>query len=229
MVSDLIGAAPTINLGSIGTVNFDPETAKGVNSWGVRVLGNKLHQFGHEPTVTYELSDDDINALCLSIQNDLLVKLKDDTVEKSPEVKKVVDEGTATAALGVLGGIKPQATSSSVAGQPVSQTGPLFIPVRFGVTNMASQLGQNKCKRPSDSQYFHWQEKLGGTNHRRIVILVIVQQRVYNQMSISHLVNLVVQYFCTLFSCLIKAHLSVSLKPYAVKVYLKKLLEAQAI
>lgn len=106
-----------------------------MNSWGVRVLGNKLHQFGHQQTVTYELSDADIDDLCLSIKNNLVAKLKDDSVQIDPAPKVVAPMG-----LGTLPGSNPQATSSPTG--TVSQPGPRFIPLGFNVTNTASKLGQ---------------------------------------------------------------------------------------
>ncbi|KAF3387651.1 hypothetical protein F1880_001358 [Penicillium rolfsii] len=108
-VSDLIGATPAINISSIGTVAFDAETAKRVNSWGVRVLGHKLHQFGHQQTVNYELSDADIEEICQSITNNLLAKLKDDSVQIDPAPKLV-----APMVVGAVQGSKanPQPTSS---------------------------------------------------------------------------------------------------------------------
>lgn len=89
-------------------------------------MGNKLHQFGHEPSKEYELSDDDIE----SIKNDLIAQLKGYTVEKGQETKNPTNPGISGLTVNVI----PEAESSK---KPVSQNGPILIFLGFSVTNMA--------------------------------------------------------------------------------------------
>jgi hypothetical protein len=57
LVGNLISIIPSVQTPAGGlTINFDETTTKNVQSWGVRLFGHKLHQFGKDAAAELELA-----------------------------------------------------------------------------------------------------------------------------------------------------------------------------
>lgn len=64
IVANLISVIPSVQTPTGGlTINFDETTAKNVQSWGVRLFGHKLHQFGKPAKKELELDQKTIDTI----------------------------------------------------------------------------------------------------------------------------------------------------------------------
>ncbi|KAG9187005.1 hypothetical protein G6011_10113 [Alternaria panax] len=72
IVGNVISILPSVQTPTGGlTINFDEATAKNVQSWGVRLFGHKLHQFGKPEVNTLELDEKTLEKIGIAAKTDL--------------------------------------------------------------------------------------------------------------------------------------------------------------